>query len=330
MQNNGCLRNTNHGFTLIELVAVIVIVGLTAAMGAGFITQTIEQYHKVQNRTVLAMRGAVVMEQLSRQLSQAAPFSLRVSPLGRCIEYVPIARWAYLAEPIPDTSTSNRSLRSALPKVSQVSVWIPNQQASLHYAIQSILIAPQSVSEVYSQGAYPQEASFQDAVGAHARIAQLARSDAGAAMPWRYDVDLAGPYQFLRHDPQQVIWLTAAPERFCVKASQLLHLTGYGGEPLTDLPPANARSSLLADNIFTEEGAANNIALNTAGANSSAYFSVRQHESIDNNAEKHHVNGGIKKPPHASIALRFVQAGEQLLLMRSVFPHIDGQYEGVL
>ena len=321
---NSNRRSDCNGFTLVELIAVIVIVGITAAIGAGVITQTFEQYHTVQGRTALAMRGSVVMEQVTRQLGTAAPFSLRVSPLGRCIEYIPVVSLVYLAEEV--NRAPDRLSHTVQSHAFQLNAFQLN-------TAKSILIAPHSSSEVYSW----------ETVSVHARINQLtpiAHNNSSSAQALAaskkathralryYRIDLARPHQFLRGDHRQTAWLTASAQRFCVKEGELWHFTDYGSAPLTDFAPANAQRSLLADNLAVE-------------GMDHAFFRIRQYVDVDVDVlsddviQGNHPDGQAAKvpmikPPYALVSLTFLRSGERLLLTRAVFPRVDGAYEEAL
>lgn len=93
------LRGKAMGFTLVELIAVIVILGIVSALGSGFLISISDSYHKAQMRAKLIAKGRVVTEQISRQLRIAVPNSLRVSASGNCVEFFPsVAGANYIGE----------------------------------------------------------------------------------------------------------------------------------------------------------------------------------------------------------------------------------------
>jgi MSHA biogenesis protein MshO len=76
----------SHGFTLIELVIVIVIVGILTALTTQIITLPIKSYFDLQRRTTLTNTAEVAMEHIQRDIRQALPNSVRITGGGSVIE----------------------------------------------------------------------------------------------------------------------------------------------------------------------------------------------------------------------------------------------------
>lgn len=86
--SSGVLPASARGFTLVELVAVIVLLGLLGTGLVNFIAGSVEAYREVTRRNEIAQIGRFAIERVSRELRTALPGSVRVS--GNCIEFVPI------------------------------------------------------------------------------------------------------------------------------------------------------------------------------------------------------------------------------------------------
>jgi MSHA biogenesis protein MshO len=103
-------RHSQNGFTLVELVAVIVVLGIIS-VGLGNIIGTATQgYIDTNARTELAQIGRFAVERMSRELRSALPGSIDVTNVGgnQCIGFRPIvAASTYLTLPIqPATSAT--------------------------------------------------------------------------------------------------------------------------------------------------------------------------------------------------------------------------------
>ena len=92
------------GFTLAEMVIVIVVLGIVSAAAAVFISAPVDAYFDVSRRAHLSDVADTALRRISRDLQRAAPNSVRVA--GACtgaaacyIEYAPVvAGGRYRAE----------------------------------------------------------------------------------------------------------------------------------------------------------------------------------------------------------------------------------------
>ena len=85
--NKNSMSN-QQGFTLVELVAVIVLLGVIGVGLVNFIASSVEAYREVTRRDEVAQVGRFAVERVSRELRSALPGSVRTS--GNCIEFVPV------------------------------------------------------------------------------------------------------------------------------------------------------------------------------------------------------------------------------------------------
>ncbi|WP_394201202.1 PulJ/GspJ family protein [Marinagarivorans algicola] len=190
-----------QGFTLVELIAVIVILAITSVLGASFITSVIEQYQKAQIRSELVLKGSVALEQLTRQLRMSVPNSLRVSASGACVEFFPLLGGAFYHAQVPDSangmapasavSTMSFSLGAAVPK--------------------HVLVSPLSTSEIY-------------------RVSSpAARVTAGnfGVEPYTQAV-FSAAHSFIRNSLNHRLLIAADPKRFCVGGDKLVRYQDYG------------------------------------------------------------------------------------------------------
>ena len=82
------------GFTLVELVTVIIVLGVVSVGISGFIRTGMDIYTDVNERDQLLGESRFVVERLSRELRGAIPNSARLVSAGntQCLEFVP-ALW---------------------------------------------------------------------------------------------------------------------------------------------------------------------------------------------------------------------------------------------
>ncbi|MGB8517017.1 MAG: type II secretion system protein [Gallionella sp.] len=79
------------GFTLIEMIMVIVITGIIGSMVAVFLKAPIQQYTDVSRRAELSNIADTALYQLASDISTSVPNSVRVAGCGSspCVEFIP-------------------------------------------------------------------------------------------------------------------------------------------------------------------------------------------------------------------------------------------------
>lgn len=103
-----------NGFTLIELIAVIVILSILATIGTGFVVKTTDAYQRTQTRALLVNTARPALERMTRQLRIALPYSVRATNGGTCLEFMPIAAGGNYFDPVPD-ATNLAPARNTIP-----------------------------------------------------------------------------------------------------------------------------------------------------------------------------------------------------------------------
>jgi len=81
---------TQHGFTLIEMIIVIVIGGILAAMTTSILTLPINSYIDSTRRATLTDAAESALRRMQRDIRRALPNSIRVSSDGQSLELLHI------------------------------------------------------------------------------------------------------------------------------------------------------------------------------------------------------------------------------------------------
>jgi MSHA biogenesis protein MshO len=81
-------RAVQRGFTLIELVMVIVLLGVIGGVVAVFMKKPIDAYFDSARRAALSDVADTVLRRVSRDIQKALPNSLR-SAADQCVEFIP-------------------------------------------------------------------------------------------------------------------------------------------------------------------------------------------------------------------------------------------------
>ncbi len=210
------------GFTLIELITVLVILAVVAGLSTMFVVIAADGYRETQVRNRLMARGRVVLEQMSRRIRQSVPNSVRVSASGNCVELLPSVAGAFYENDVADAS--NAAAFSSAVNTSTLSIQLGNAE----YA----LIAPMAANEIYTN-AIPS-----------ARI--------GVASTVSNSVTFSAAHQFLRNSISHRIYLADQPLRFCVSGGNLELREDYGLDTATlDDSSPGGTSALMASGVST-------------------------------------------------------------------------------
>ena len=98
-----CLRAAQRGFTLVEMIVVIVVSGILAGVVMQFITAPIDAYMDQSRRARLVDIAHNAIGRITRDVQQALPNSIRAGCAGQCVEFLRVASAGrYRAAPVGD------------------------------------------------------------------------------------------------------------------------------------------------------------------------------------------------------------------------------------
>jgi MSHA biogenesis protein MshO len=126
------MHRSQKGFSLIELVMVIVLMGVIGGMVSVFMKSPIDAYFASAQRAALTDVADTAMRRIARDIRKALPNSVR-SPSNQCIEFIPTKTGGryrtgddstgggdFLNFSATDTSFNMLGLNSALPPDQQI------------------------------------------------------------------------------------------------------------------------------------------------------------------------------------------------------------------
>ncbi|RVU29676.1 prepilin-type N-terminal cleavage/methylation domain-containing protein [Neptunomonas marina] len=215
------MRRGQLGFTLVELVVVIVLLGIISLGATGFIVSSVQGYADMARRDGMAGASRVAIDRIIREVRNALPNSARVS--GQCLEFIPInnATQYLMAPTATPANTFNVVPFSETPD-----------------ALGSVAIYPISTAAIY-QGGSP--AVISPAITS-------AASDLTGNAP--VALSLASAHQFPTDSPSQRMYIVGGPISYCFQGDRLYRYTGYSRrsvQPLpAQLPTAEPSRALLA------------------------------------------------------------------------------------
>lgn len=195
----------NRGFTVVELVVVIVIMAVLGVGVAQFIVNTSDSYVSTALRDRQGSAARAVVERISRELRNALPNSVRTSGDQQCLEYIPVLGGSIYTE-IPLITAA--SSFSSIPFTSSQAAPTPGRVA----------VYPINTDATYN---------LSSASGATiSSLVDSSRED--LASTGVVSVELTQPHRFPLDSPSQRWFMVGNPVSFCFSGTRLFRYQEYG------------------------------------------------------------------------------------------------------
>ena len=224
------------GFTLVELVIVIVLLGIVATFTFRFVGIGAEMFAQGSERLQTLEQGRFAVERLSRELKQAVPNSVRTITPGasalQCVEFTPTrAAGRYRRGPGGNTFT--------LISFSQGWQTLGSDRAFI-YATQT--------PQIYS-----------------ATAERYVTLDAGQSPDADFVTELTYSGNIQGNSPQRRVYIGQTPVSYCLQGNQLWRYANYGWLA-TQPTPGNGLSGgvLMAERLNNSNSGALPFAVNAA------------------------------------------------------------------
>jgi MSHA biogenesis protein MshO len=206
----------SRGFTLVELVMVIVLLAIVATISVQFVALSTRGALDVSARQQRSLAGVVISEQISREVREALPTSIRTNASGSCLEWI-LAASNYLDLPRGANPDSFQAV--PLPAGASVSGRV------VVYGYGSDVYSPGSPGPISPPATMPSGAS-----------SVTVTFDSGAT------------HRFSAQSPERRFYIVGEPVSVCQAGSFLYRYRDYGinAAPASGLPSSFPDREVLA------------------------------------------------------------------------------------
>lgn len=211
------------GFTLVELVMVIVLLGIVATISVQFVALSTRGAIDTGDRQQRSLKAVVVSEQITRMLREAFPLSIRVTgATNNCLEWLPIAgATTYTSLPNAGGDTINA---------------VPFNRVPTGGGLRAIVYGyGNSVNQFYST---PNPGPVSPAIDNITNTTEPAT------------IKLASSHRFASTSPARRLFVVSGPHALCSEPGVLALYRGYG---LGNSYLTGNRDILMADRVGTAQ-----------------------------------------------------------------------------
>lgn len=203
------------GFTLVELVIVIVLLGIISTITVGFITSAVQGFADLKRREQLSSAARIAVNRIVTEVQNALPDSIRINPAGDCLEFIPIlATSRYLnisVTPAPASSALSAIPFAITPAIGRIAVYPaisnkadePGRTSNPVYDLDNLAIISPPIQST---------ANLQAATG-------------------EIKINLTAPHTFPLASPANRYFVVGEPVSFCLKGSDLYRIQAIQGTP---------------------------------------------------------------------------------------------------
>ena len=237
------------GFSLLELIVVIVLIGILASGAGLLILQPIEAYDDQVRRQQLVDQGEMALRQIARDVRRALPNSVRITPVGAgfAVEMVNTIDGArYRDEVGGEFITPNDTLEFATTDTDFNLLGTFNTPGVLA-AGQRLVIYNTSAAGIYSDAALNNNPGIVTTAGTTLTLSTVIPATEDA----EHHVNLNPAFQFAQQSPGQRVFVIDGPTSYiCNPATnQIVRYSNYAFSAAQPTPPVGGSSGVVISQL---------------------------------------------------------------------------------
>lgn len=231
-------QRKSPGFTLIELIMVIVIVGILATMTTKIITSPVNSYLDLQRRTTLVDTAELTLRRMQRDIRRALPNSVRITGGGTVIELLHVEEGGRYRARQDISAAATPGLCASNPAGDVLDFTLADDCFEVTGSLKAFnpLATASESLVVYNLGSVSA-----DAYAGGNRTTAINSSNA--------KVIKFNAFKFPFSSPQQRFFIVDTPVTYRCINNQLLRYSGYAIGATQPNPPAGVIGQVQADKI---------------------------------------------------------------------------------
>tara|TARA_R110002096_G_scaffold344496_1_gene537378 strand:- start:1455 stop:2264 length:810 start_codon:yes stop_codon:yes gene_type:complete len=216
------LSAKSRGFTLVELVTVIVILGIVATSITSFLRFGTQSYTDAADRDALISTARFSLERLSREVRNALPNSIRtIGNNAQCLEFTPIDQSViYVDIPVAPEAASN-------------SIEVLMLEDSLQATTKYVSIYALNTADIYTK--------------TPGVVAEFSSLDNAGDKQTPSTINFTNNILFVAESPTKRLFFIDEPVSYCIESEQLRRYKGYNGYDTNGKP--NNGGVLMAEDL---------------------------------------------------------------------------------
>jgi MSHA biogenesis protein MshO len=144
------MNGRRRGFTLVELILVLLLVGILSAVGIVFVRPAVEGFVAQRARSELQGAAEAALQVLQRDVRRAVPNSLR-TPGGACFELMPsVAGGRYRRD--ADVTRNGEAVLDTTRAITEFDVLGPLNQSRAPQVGDWVVVGNQAANDAYTDG----------------------------------------------------------------------------------------------------------------------------------------------------------------------------------